>query len=592
MKRPYLWLLCLALSGACSGCTETYPTYSTEYNLDFEYALNDSVPTQWTLRNTSLTGYEYALDRQTVHHGAASLRARWSGRTTLPGSWGGFQTFLPAGQAAGREVEISGWIKTRDSVNLRAGFGIFPFVPDRTPMDFLSRIDTTGGVRGTCDWTRCTTRMKIDNAATCIMIAGFASGVGSVWFDDLEIRIDGKRIAEREIPLVDKLSPADRQALLRYVHSFATWDPTAPDTDDLDALGQAATGCRIVGLGENTHGTGEVFAMKDRIVRYLTDRHGFGIFALEANLPEAERVNDYTIRGEGDPKQLIRGMYVWPWMTDEMLTMVEWMKTVNTPEPRITFTGVDLQMPTTLMAALQRLLPASGSAARRAAALAEQLQHIYTQTYQPDIELARKLEPELDALAADSDLASLSGEKRTEIGGYIDMLRAFLSQYRDPSWRDRGMAGTMAWIMALHPESRAILWAHNQHINQREGTTRLIRPTGYYLKQQFGDGYLSVGFATGQGTYTAWKNGLRAFELPAPAPGTLEHVLGQLDEPIFLLDLKRMRLEQAPQLQWLDALSFREIGATPEVFYYTGISEAFDCLIFIRNTSASHLLQF
>ena len=573
MKRSYLWLLCLALAGACSGCTETYPTYSTEYNLDFEYALNDSVPAQWTLRNTSLTGYEYALDRQTVHHGAASLRARWSERITLPGSWGGFQTFLSAGQAAGREVEISGWIKTRDSVNLRAGFGIFPFVPDRTPMDFLSRIDTTGGVRGTSDWRRCTTRMKIDSAATCIMIAGFASGVGSVWFDDLEIRIDGKRIAEREIPL-------------------ATWDPTAPDTDDLDALGQAATGCRIVGLGENTHGTGEVFAMKDRIVRYLTTRHGFGIFALEANLPEAERVNDYTIRGEGDPKQLIRGMYVWPWMTDEMLTMVEWMKTVNTPEPRITFTGVDLQMPTTLMAALQRLLPASGSAARRAAALAEQLQHIYTQTYQPDIELARKLEPELDALAADSDLASLSGEKRTEIGGYIDMLRAFLSQYRDPSWRDRGMAGTMAWIMALHPESRAILWAHNQHINQREGTTRLIRPTGYYLKQQFGDGYLSVGFATGQGTYTAWKNGLRAFELPAPAPGTLEHVLGQLDEPIFLLDLKRMRQEQAPQLQWLDALSFREIGATPEVFYHTGISEAFDCLIFIRNTSASHLLQF
>lgn len=592
MKRSYLWLLCLALAGACSGCTETYPTYSTEYNLDFEYALSDSVPAQWTLRNTSLTGYEYALDRQTVHHGAASLRARWSERTTLPGSWGGFQTFLPAGQAAGREVEISGWIKTRDSVNLRAGFGIFPFVPDRTPMDFLSRIDTTGGVRGTSDWTRCTTRLKIDSAATSVMIAGFASGVGSAWFDDLEIRIDGKRIAEREIPLVDKLSPADRQALLRYVHPLATWDPTAPDTDDLDALGQAAAGCRIVGLGENTHGTGEVFAMKDRIVRYLTDRHGFGIFALEANLPEAERVNDYTIRGEGDPKQLIRGMYVWPWMTDEMLTMAEWMKTVNTPEPRITFTGVDLQMPTTLMAALQRLLPASGSAARRAAALAEQLQHIYTRSYQLDVELARKLEPELDALAADSDLASLSGEKRTEIGGYIDMLRAFLSQYRDSSWRDRGMAGTMAWIMALHPESRAVLWAHNQHINQREGTTRLIRPTGFYLKEQFGDGYLSVGFATGQGTYTAWKNGLRAFELPAPAPGTLEHVLGQLDEPIFLLDLKRMRQEQAPQLQWLDALSFREIGATPEVFYHTGISEAFDCLIFIRNTSASHLLQF
>ena len=172
------------------------------------------------------------------------------------------------------------------------------------------------------------------------------------------------------------------------------------------------------------------------------------------------------------------------------------------------------------------------------------------------------------------------------------MLRQYLSQRYDWDWRDRGMAENMAWIMNRRPRSKAVLWAHNQHINLREGAVKLIRPMGFYLKEHFGDGYCSVGFVCYEGTYTAWKNGLRAFDLPVPASGTLEYVLGQLDEPLFILDLKKMREENSPVSLWLDDLEFREIGATPEIFYQAGVSEAFDYLIFIRKTSASHILKF
>lgn len=578
--------------GTSISCGKDYPVGTTEYNLDFEYAWNDSVPMRWTLRNASLTGYGCRLDRQIRHHGTASLRVDWSGRMLPSSAWGGFQTFLPAAEVAGREVEISGWIRTCDSLDLRAGFGIFPFVPDRTPMDFLAKIDTAGSVCGTSDWRRCTIRRKIDEGATSLLIGGYVTGKGCAWFDDLEIRVDGRKLRERRIPRIDSLSAQDRQELLRYLHPLRTCDPDDADYTDLEPLGRVAAASRIVGLGEGTHGSDEIFAMKDRIVRYLASRQGFNLFALEANRPEALRVNDYTIRGEGDPKQLIRGMYVWPWMTEEMLMMVEWMKGYNASEPRMTFTGVDLQMPATLMGALQRLLPGTGSATRRAAALAEQLRSIYDAAYRVDVDLARSLEPELDTLAVDPQVAALPAAERAEVEGYIGMLRGFLSQYRDPSWRDRGMASTLEGILQQHASSRAVLWAHNQHVNQLEGTTKLVRPTGYFLKEAFGDGYLSVGLLAGEGTYMAWRGGLRSFELPAPAPGTLEHVLEQLGEPIFLLDLKRMREEQSPLLRWIDDLAYREIGATPEIFHYDGITEAFDCLIFIQNTSASNILRF
>jgi erythromycin esterase len=83
--------------------------------------------------------------------------------------------------------------------------------------------------------------------------------------------------------------------------------------------------------------------MKNRIIQYLAANNGFDIFSIEGNMPEAYRVSDYAVRGEGDPKKLIAGMYFWTWRTEEVLNMVEWMRKFNQPKQRIEFTGFDMQ---------------------------------------------------------------------------------------------------------------------------------------------------------------------------------------------------------------------------------------------------------
>ena len=591
MRHLYIDKFILSVAIVFAGCTQP-PIYSTEYNLDFEYTKNDSVPTKWTLRNFSFTGYDLVLDRQIKRHGRMSLRAQWQEQPATVASWGGFQNFLPGELVAGKELEISGWVKTKDSVNICAGYGIFSYVPGKTPMDFLSGIDTIGGIRGTSDWIRYTTRQKIDDDASCALIAGFISGKGTAWFDDMEIRIDGRKYDDREIPLISELSDADKRELHRYVYPLRTCESDGGDAQDLDILRQLVGECRVVGLGEDTHGTSEIYKLKNRMIRYLAENEGFDTFALEANMPESYRMNDYTVGGEGDPKRLIQGMYVWPWWTEEMLSLAEWMKDYNASKPKIVFTGVDMQMYPTLMKNLQLRLAGCPGARRTAATIAGELQRICPKPYEVDPQLAEKLDGDLRRLAADREIASLPEEEKAWALQYIDMLRQYLSQRYDWDWRDRGMAENMAWIMNRRPTSKAVLWAHNQHINLREGAVKLIRPMGFYLKEHFGDGYCSVGFVCYEGTYTAWKNGLRAFDLPVPASGTLEYVLGQLDEPLFILDLKKMREENSPVSLWLDDLEFREIGATPEIFYQAGVSEAFDYLIFIRKTSASHILKF
>jgi len=115
---------------------------------------------------------------------------------------------------------------------------------------------------------------------------------------------------------------------------------------DLEPLKAIVGDARIVGLGEATHGTREHFQMKHRLVEFLAVEMGFTIFSIEASTPEAYRLNDYVLRGEGDPETLIAGMYFWTWNTEEVLALVEWMRKFNASGGGpIQFTGFDMQTP-------------------------------------------------------------------------------------------------------------------------------------------------------------------------------------------------------------------------------------------------------
>ncbi|HUD72672.1 MAG TPA: erythromycin esterase family protein, partial [Dongiaceae bacterium] len=116
--------------------------------------------------------------------------------------------------------------------------------------------------------------------------------------------------------------------------------------EDLQPLKKIVGDARLVSLGEATHGSREIFQLKHRMIEFLATEMGFTIFAIEANMPEAYRLNDYVLKGEGDPAALLKGMYFWTWDTEEVLAMIRWMREFNqSGKGRIEFTGFDMQFP-------------------------------------------------------------------------------------------------------------------------------------------------------------------------------------------------------------------------------------------------------
>ncbi len=120
---------------------------------------------------------------------------------------------------------------------------------------------------------------------------------------------------------------------------------------DLQPFKKMIGDARIVSLGEATHGSREFFQLKHRMLEFLATDMGFTIFSIEANMPEAYRLNDFVLNGTGDPAKLLKGMYFWTWDTQEVLDMILWMREFNkSGKGRVEFTGFDMQTPDVAMA--------------------------------------------------------------------------------------------------------------------------------------------------------------------------------------------------------------------------------------------------
>jgi len=138
--------------------------------------------------------------------------------------------------------------------------------------------------------------------------------------------------------------------------------------DDLQTIKALIGDARVVSLGEATHGSREIFQMKHRLLEFLATEMGFTLFSIEANLPEAFRLNDYVLRGAGDCDQLIGGMYFWTWNTREVKDMVEWMRRFNQQgSRRVEFTGFDMQTPDVAMQEVLRFLARADAASHTTA---------------------------------------------------------------------------------------------------------------------------------------------------------------------------------------------------------------------------------
>src|SRR5438067_1391007 len=71
----------------------------------------------------------------------------------------------------------------------------------------------------------------------------------------------------------------------------------------MDAVGEAA----VVLMGEATHGTHEFYEFRAELSKRLIEERGFGAIAVEADWPDAYRINRF-VRGQGSDEEAVQAL--------------------------------------------------------------------------------------------------------------------------------------------------------------------------------------------------------------------------------------------------------------------------------------------
>jgi len=387
---------------------------------------------------------------------------------------------------------------------------------------------------------------------------------------------------------------------------------------DLDAVRPLIGDARIVSLGEATHGTREFFQLKHRMIEYCVSQLGFTIIGFEAEYGATLAVNDYVLHGKGNATDVVAGMGFWTWNTEEVVALVEWVRTWNaTHDRKVKFHGFDMQSSPAsgmhLLTYLERVAP-------HLAAVCEQNIAPLASAYAADDlrlmpaivrdQASAQLATVLDAFTTQrADWISRTGETEWHLARQsaivLDQFARINAMDNETlnwakSWRfrDRCMAANVRTLLdAEGPKAKAVLWAHNGHVQRSPSVFfKVIELTnmGSHLHTMFGAEMVVIGFAFNQGSFQAVDETgkLRDHTVPPAPEGFVDAALAATGLPLLALDLANMPPD-GPVAKWLAGKpSQRSIGA---VFHgdHSNYSEVanprdkYDILLFVDRTTAA-----
>jgi erythromycin esterase-like protein len=406
--------------------------------------------------------------------------------------------------------------------------------------------------------------------------------------------------------------------------------------EDYDPLLKMIGDARFVLLGEASHGTHEFYKARAEITQRLISEKGFSAVVVEADWPDAYRVNCY-VRGESEDREAIDSLAgfgrfpTWMWRNAEVLDFIGWLRDYNdaSPATKCGFYGMDLySLFTSIEAVLKYLDRTDTAAAKRArqrygcfedfgadtqaygyAAAREMVESCEDAVVAQLLEMWRREPPERSRVAEDQFFYAEQNARLVKNAEeyYRCMFRGDVSSW---NMRDSHMVGTLDALVEHLERQRdsadrvkVVVWAHNSHLGDARATEMSRRGehnVGQLVRQKYGRSAVLVGFSTYEGTVTAaadWDKPADRRRVRPALSGSYEamfHEAGAYGAPNFMLNL-RDELDSGPllerRLQRAIGVIYRPETERWSHYFHTVLPHQFDALLHYDHTRAVEPLE-
>ena len=400
-------------------------------------------------------------------------------------------------------------------------------------------------------------------------------------------------------------------------------------TDDTQAAVDFVGDAEFALLGESSHGTHEFYASRANITKQLIVESGFRGVVVEADWPDAYRVNRYIRHDGGDASAIqalgdFRRFPTWMWRNTDVVAFVEWLREHNDglpDEQRVGFYGMDLYaLHASMRAVLAYLDKADTAAARRARerygcfdrygedpqayAYAERfgLETCEDEVVDVLMELgrhsaaARVLERDEFFFAEQNARLVKNAEEY-----YRTMFRGGAQSW---NLRDQHMAGTIEALRHHLSEpgrpAKLAVWAHNSHLGDARATQMGQRGelnVGQLMRERFPGKTALIGYTTAHGTVTAasdWDEPLELKRVRPPLPDSYEELFHEIATPRFFLPLAEERVRHLlmkPRLERAIGVIYRPETERQSHYFQASLSSQFDAVLHFDHTSAVRPLE-
>ncbi len=401
----------------------------------------------------------------------------------------------------------------------------------------------------------------------------------------------------------------------------------ASDVPDeiLDLCGDA----RFILIGEASHGTHEFYKCRAEITKRLIEEKEFSAVAVEADFPDAYRVNRY-VRGFGQDTSAVEALSgfdrfpLWMWRNQDVSEFIEWLHARNadkTSAEQAGFYGLDLySLHASIEAVLEYLERVDPDAARQARSRYSCFEHFgedaqsygyaanHDERFSCEDQVIKQL-VELQKRAAEyagrDELIARDeyffAEQNARL--VINAEEYYRSMYRGrvSSWnlRDRHMAETLH-ALAAHLETenkpaKIVVWAHNSHLGDARATEMGERGewnVGQLARERYKNDACLIGFMTHAGTVAAAANWDEPAQLKRVQPShkdSYERILHETGLPQFFLNLhdeEMKELLRKPQLERAIGVIYRPETERASHYFTAVLSEQFDGVVHFDETRA------
>lgn len=408
--------------------------------------------------------------------------------------------------------------------------------------------------------------------------------------------------------------------------------PLSGGSRDYDGLIERIGDARFVLIGEASHGTHEFYSERVRITRRLVEEKGFSVVAVEADWPDAYRVNRY-VRGSGEDADGVSALGdfqrfpMWMWRNADVLEFVEWLSEHNarlsSGQARTGFYGLDLySLHASVQAVVGYLDKVDPEAARQAreryscfdfvgkdpqayglAASLDVDQSCEQEVVAQLVELQRRAAEyaRRDGRIAEDEY--FYAEQNARLAQNAEAYYRSMFQGRVSSWnlRDRHMVETLSALVehleaATGRRVKAVVWAHNSHLGDARATEMGRQGewnVGQLVRQRYGDEAVNVGFSTYDGTVTAasrWDAPAEFKRVRPGLPGSYEALFHEVGSERFLVPLRgggdAAHGLRPPRLQRAIGVIYRPQTERQSHYFEACLPDQFDYLIHMDRTEA------